>query len=61
MGTPTSAEKNPAYWRQCAEQARQTADQETDPAANKTLQEIAESYEKLAALAEAKLTRTLPE
>jgi len=61
MGTPTSVEKDPANWRQCAEQARQAADQETDPAANKTLQEIAQAYEKLAALAEAKLTPTLNE
>jgi len=60
MGTPTSVEIDPAYWRQCAEQARRTANQEIDPTANKTLLEIAEAYEKLAALAEAKLPRTHP-
>jgi light-regulated signal transduction histidine kinase (bacteriophytochrome) len=31
MGTPTSVEKLPAHWRQCADQARRAADQETDP------------------------------
>jgi hypothetical protein len=51
-GTPTSVEKLPAHWRQCADQARRAADQETDPTASETLLEIAEAYEKLAALAE---------
>ncbi len=60
MGTPTSVEKVPAYWRLRAEQARQAAEQETDPASNKTLLEIAEAYVKLAMLAEAKLAPTLP-
>jgi len=58
VGTPTSVEKLPAHWRQCADQARRAADQETDRTTSKTLQEIAEAYEKLAALAEAKLTPT---
>jgi uncharacterized membrane protein len=56
MGTPTSVDKHPAHWRQCADQALRAADQETDPTTRKTLQEIAEAYENLAALAEAKLT-----
>ena len=56
MGRPTSVEKHPTHWRQCADQARGAADQEIDPTTTKTLQEIAEAYEKLAALAEAKLT-----
>ena len=60
VGTPTSVEKLPAHWRQCADQARRAADQETDPTASETLLEITEAYEKLAALAEAKFTRTLP-
>jgi len=49
-------EKDSAYWRQCAEQARRTADQGTDPTTRKTLLDIAEAYDKIAALAEAKLT-----
>jgi hypothetical protein len=61
MGTPTSVEKHPAHWRECADQARRAADQETDPTASETLLEIAKAYEKLAALVEAKLTPTLPE
>jgi hypothetical protein len=61
VGTPTSVEKLPAHWRQRADHARRAADQEIDPTTRKTLQEIAEAYEKLAALAEAKLTPTLPE
>lgn len=61
MGTPTSVEKHPAHWRQCADQARQAADQVTDPTTSATLLEIGEAYEKLAALAEARLTPTLPE
>jgi hypothetical protein len=61
MGTSTSVEKDPAHWRQCAEQARRTADQETDPTTSKTLLDIAEAYEKIAAIAEAKLTASLPE
>ena len=61
MGTPTSVEKDPAHWRQCADHARRTADQETDPTTIKTLLEIAEAYEKLASLAETAFTPTLPE
>jgi hypothetical protein len=61
MGTLTSVEKGPAHWHQCADQARRAADQETDPTASETLLEITEAYEKLAALAEAKLTPTLRE
>jgi hypothetical protein len=53
--------EDPAHWHQCADQARRAADQETDPTASETLLEIAEAYEKLAALAEAKLNPTLPE
>ena len=61
MGTPTSGEKHPTHWRQCADQARRAADQQTDPTTSATLLDIAEAYEKLAALAEARLTPTLPE
>jgi hypothetical protein len=38
------------------ETSRGAADQETDSTVSETLLEIAEAYEKLAALAEAKLT-----
>jgi len=55
MHISTPVEKDPAYWRQCADHARRTADLETDPTTTKTLLEIAKAYEKLAALAEAKL------
>ena len=61
MGTPISNENDPARWRQCADQVRRAADQETDPTTRETLLEIAEAYVKLAALAEAKLAPTLPE
>jgi hypothetical protein len=61
MGPPTSVEMAPAHWRQCAERTRRAADQATDPATTNTLLEIAEAYEKLAALAEAELTAALPE
>ena len=61
MSTPTSLEKDPAHWRERADQARRAADQEIDPTARETLLEIAEAYEKLAAHAEAKLTQSLPE
>lgn len=60
MWTPTSVEKDPAHWRQCADQARRAAEQDTDPTTTKTLLEIAEAYEKLASLAEAKLSPALP-
>jgi hypothetical protein len=50
-----SAIDNPTHWRQRAEEARSVADQLDDPVAKKTMQEIALSYEQLAALAEAKL------
>jgi hypothetical protein len=61
VGTPTSVEKLPAHWRQCADQARRAADQEIDPTASETLLEIGEAFEKLAGLEEAKLTPTLAE
>ena len=45
---------DPGHWRQCAEEARRTADQLDDPADKKTMLDIAEAYEQLATLAEAK-------
>ena len=46
---------DPAHWRRHAEEARRTADQLDDPADKKTMLDIAEAYEQLATLAEAKL------
>jgi hypothetical protein len=45
---------DPTHWRQRAKESRQTADQLHDPVARKTMLEIADAYEQLAALAEAK-------
>ena len=54
MKTP-SIRDDPAHWRRRAEEARRIADQLDDLIAKKTMQDIATSYERLAALAEAKL------
>jgi len=51
----------PEHWRQCAERTRRAADQESDPVTTSTLLEIAEAYEKLAALVEVGFTAALPE
>jgi hypothetical protein len=40
--------KDPAHWRERAEEARRVAETLTDPKARQTMQEIAESYERLA-------------
>ena len=55
MNTPTPLEGEAASWRQRAEDARREADLATDPIARDTLIGIADAYEKLAAIAEAKL------
>ena len=55
MNTPTPLEGEAASWRQRAEDARREADLTTDPIARDTLIGIAEAYEKLAAIAGAKL------
>ena len=55
MRTPPMID-DPGHWRQCAEEARRTADQLDDPADKKTMLDIAEAYEQLVALAEAKRT-----
>ena len=47
---------DPAHWRQRAEEARRTAEQLDDSADKKTMLDIAEAYEQLVALAEAKRT-----
>ena len=46
---------DPTHWRQRAEEAHRVADQLDDPIAKKTMEDVAHSYEQLAALAEAKL------
>lgn len=46
---------DPAYWHGRAAEARRLADQlKDDPIAHETMLDVAESYERLAALAEAK-------
>ena len=40
--------KDPAHWRERAEDARRVAETLTDPKARQTMLEIAESYERLA-------------
>jgi hypothetical protein len=55
MNRPTPNEADPASWRHRAEDARRDADLATDPIDKDTLIDIANAYEKLAAIAEAKL------
>jgi hypothetical protein len=55
LNSPTPLEDNPACWRQCAEDARREADLATNPIDRDTLIGIANAYERLAAIAEAKL------
>ena len=42
---------DPQHWRQRAEEARRIVGQLNDPISRKTMEEIAASYERLAALA----------
>jgi hypothetical protein len=52
---------SPEYWRERAEEARAQASQMRDPSARRTLLEIAENYEQLAAQAESiRKTRSPP-
>lgn len=53
--TPSADEDEPAHWRQCAEDARRTAEQMPDPLCKQALLDIADAYEQLASLAEARL------
>jgi hypothetical protein len=55
MNTPTPLGADPAHWRQRAKDARRDADLATDPIDRDTLIGIANAYEKLAVIAEAKL------
>ena len=52
--TPQSDENEPAHWRRCAIDARRSAEQTIDQVTKKILTDIADAYEQLAALAEAK-------
>jgi hypothetical protein len=53
--TPQAGEDEPAHWRRCAEEARRVSKQTVDPISKKTLAEIADAYEQLAALAQGRL------
>jgi hypothetical protein len=55
--TPQPDEDEPTHWRRCAEDARRTAEQTIDQVTKKILAEIAEAYQQLAGLAEAKRAR----
>jgi hypothetical protein len=52
----TTEINDPAYWRQRAEEAQRLAEQLDDPVAKQTMQDIAKSYEQLAALAQQRRT-----
>jgi hypothetical protein len=55
---PTTANINdPVYWRRRATEARRVADQLDDANAKQTMLSIAESYDRLAILAETKAAR----
>jgi hypothetical protein len=56
MKTP-SLRDDPAHWHRRAAEARRIADQLDDPIAKETMRDIANSYERLAELAEAKLPK----
>jgi hypothetical protein len=53
---PTPTLNDPAHWRRRAEETRSIAAQLDDPAAKKAMLEIAEQYERIAAIAQ---TRTV--
>jgi hypothetical protein len=54
MKTPSIVD-DPAHWRRRSQEAGRIADQLDDRIAKKTMRDIANSYERLAALAEARL------
>ena len=53
--TPRPNEDEPAHWQGCADEARRMARQSVDPLTRKTLAQIADAYEQLAALARARI------
>jgi hypothetical protein len=56
----TSNIDDPAYWRRRAIEARRVADQLDEATAKQTMLSIAQSYERLAILAETKAARRPP-
>jgi hypothetical protein len=48
---------DPSHWQKRAEEALRVADQLDDPSARETMSAIAQSYQQLAAMAQAKLSR----
>jgi hypothetical protein len=53
--TPSADEDEAAHWRRCAAEARRSAEASADQITKKTLADIANAYEQLATLAQAKL------
>jgi len=53
--TPAPNDDEAGHWRRCADDARRAADEAVDPISKKTLVAIADAYERLATLADAKL------
>jgi hypothetical protein len=49
---PMPTLNDPAHWRRRAAEARSIADRLDDPAAKKSMREIAEEYERIAAIAQ---------
>jgi hypothetical protein len=52
--TPPAGEDEAAHWQRCANEARRSAEESADQIAKKALADIAEAYEQLARLAQAK-------
>ena len=52
---PLPDEDEPTHWRRCAEDARRDAEQSIDQGNKKILADIADAFDQLAALAQAKL------
>lgn len=53
--TPQPDGDEPTHWRRCAKNARRNAEQSIDQVSKKILADIADAYDQLAGLAEAKL------
>ena len=52
---PSAGEDEATHWQRCAEEARRSAEESLDQICKQILVDIAEAYEQLAVLAEAKL------
>ena len=57
---PTPTLNDPAHWRRRAAEARSMADQLDDPAAKKAMLEIADQYERIAAIAQQRAVAPKP-